>query len=71
MIRSEKVMRVEAQYGEALETLLPRLFQEAGGHQTRLAQTLGIHRTLLVYWFQRCHLSVVKRLVTEEERRRI
>ena len=47
--KTEEMIRVEEQFGEKLETLIPRLMGELGG-PSNAAERLGISRITLYNW---------------------
>jgi len=51
---------VEARFGEPLEELLPRLYQEGG--LDHISKVLGVRKSTIYYWLLRLGFVVERRL---------
>ncbi len=57
---TDKMTEIEGSYGESLEVLIPRLYDELGTEQ-KVADHLGISRATLTTW--RIKLGIVSKWV--------
>ena len=60
MGKTKQMLRVEKQYGEKLETLMPRLINDWGSSDA--ASRMGISTSLVGYWCMK--LGITKRTIT-------
>ena len=56
--KSKKMLEVEQEQGELLETLLPRLYNEMGF--PAMVEELGISKSTLWYWFMKVGMRIEK-----------
>jgi regulator of sirC expression with transglutaminase-like and TPR domain len=56
--KSKKMLQVEQEHGEQLETLLPRLYNEMGF--PAMVEELGLNKSTLWYWFLKIGMRIEK-----------
>ena len=60
--KSKKMLEVEQEHGEQLETLLPRLYNEMGF--PAMVEELDINRSTLWYWFLKMGVRIKRVAIT-------
>ena len=60
--KSKKMLEVEQEPGEQLETLLPRLYNEMGF--PAMVEELGLNRSTLWYWFLKMGVRIKRVAIT-------
>ena len=60
--KSKKMLEVEQEHGEQLETLLPRLYNEMGF--PAMVEDLGLNRSTLWYWFLKMGVRIKRVAIT-------
>ena len=60
--KSKKMLEVEQEHGEQLETLLPRRYNEMGF--PAMVEELGLNRSTLWYWFLKMGVRIKRVAIT-------
>ncbi len=61
--KTARMRAVEEQHGEDLEQLIPRLYDEADGKLTKVAERLGVNYVTLWAWMGRLGIQVSRGVV--------